>query len=497
MAKAQGDPRKYLPMNLKIPWRDVRLVVAAVVNEKGEFKDEAKAIDSEAEGLENGEDLHTWTTKEFVLDHVDFHQRLVPARLHDTVRIDPKVIRDPTYELNAAKRENPLLQQVFDDLESDPVRWSKGKLVHGYKWEKFRVIPGTSKEILDLSKDDADKDPSFEEDYDPEAQIHPGDTVQYDVEELTYRPQLTVQPFPASVLNELRNKHSRNAPVAQIDPAILDKRESRAAHVEAQSILREKKMRTPLQEIKERRLEIEKQVLEKRKLSDEELFAKLGSAMEKVFVSGGQQPAEQYLKKMLDQQEKRAAAAAALKQAKEQAAWSKKIAEENKKKIDPVQMKGHLRYEKVADFWPTDPAAREAQKAQRRAEKEASLIADAKIKQFELAKELLGHEQSALDARVQVLEKDVIAAQKKRDLQPLKRGGKAKPAVIARVPKLRTKWQNTLQVAEQKKRDIERTNLKLDHEVEKAERMKQQILSMAMEAKRAREAEERERLRWV
>jgi hypothetical protein len=504
MGKAQNDPRKYIPTNLKIPWRDVRLVVAAVVNEKGELKEEPRIVNEAEEFQDEAEELdmeeeeeHIWTTKEFVLDHVDFHHRLVPARIQDTVRILPEVVTDQKYDFSEAKRENPYLQDIFDDLASAG-KQSKGTVVHGYKWEDFRVIPGTNKEILDLSKDDEENDPSMEEDFDPEAESYPGDTVQYDVEEVTYRPFLTKQPFPPSVLDELRNKHSKTAPVNRADPQILDKKESKAAQLEAKKILREEKMRTPLQEVKERRLEIEKQVLEKRRLSDDELFAKLGAAMQKSFVSSGlDSKSEQYLAKMNRDKEARAEAAAATRQAEEKSAWDKKIAEEKKKPLEPIKMKGNLRYEKVVDFWPTDPKAREAQRAERRAQKEALLIADAKIKQFELAKEILAQEQTAISSRVQGLEQDVVAAKEKRDMQNKGKGKHAKPAVKARIPKLELKLENLTKIADVVERKIEKKNLALDSQVDLAQKLKRQALASALEARRAREEVERPKSRWV
>lgn len=506
MGKAQNDPRKYLPSNMKIPFRDVRLVVAAIVNEKGEFKQEPKAIDGEAEELQDeieeleakiGEAEHTWTTKEFILDHVDFRKRLVPSRLHDYVRILPKILRDPTYELEAAMKENDLLQEDVEAIESDPEKYAKGKLVHGYKWEEIRVIPGTSIEIMDLTKDDAELDPSWEEGFDPDAEVYPGDTLQFDVEDETYTPLLTEPPFPSSVMSELRIFNSRNAPVSRIKPSILSNREARFAQIEAQKIMREEKMKTPLQEIKERRLEIEKQVLEKRRLGDDELFAKLGAAMQKTLVSSGPNSrTEQYLAKMQADKDSRAAKRAEKTRAVEEVAWKKKIETENKKRLEPSEMKGNLRYEKVVDFWPTDPKAREAQRAVRRAEREAALIADAKITQFELTKHNLAARQDTLAAKVQAIQADIAKTEAKRDLQRKGKGKHARPGVLKRIPKLQDKLEKEMGAVSIKTKSIAKKNLALDKQVEAVKKMSRDILAQANEAMRVREAEQRANTRW-
>lgn len=503
MGKAQNDPRKYLPTNLKIPWRHVRLVVAAMVNEKGEIKEEPKEIDGEAEEFQDEveepdtiEEEHTWKTKEFVLHHVDIRKRLVPARLHDFVRLHPKQLHDPTYEFRSAVRDYPLLQDVLDDIESEP-EFAKGRLLHGYKWEEFRVIPGTNKEILDLSKDDEDRDASWDKDFDPDAEIYPGDTVQLDVEDQTYIPSLLVEPFPPSVLAELRNKHSRVAP--RIDAAMLSKRETKAAQIEAQKIIREEKMKTPLQEIKERRLDIEKQVLEKRKLSDDELFMKLGSAMQKTLVSSGQRNRTQlYLAKMEHEKTSRAAIQAEKRRTEEDAIWKKKIEAEDKSQVEKFGVAGNLQYgEKILDIWSTDPKIREEQRVARRAEKEAALIADAKIRQYELTKQILRQEEGTLAAKVQALQEDIVKAEAKRDLQKQGKGNHARPAVLKRIPKLQAKLVAKMGRGEKTRQEIEEKNKVLDRQVEALERLKKDIATQALVARREREAEQKDETRWV
>ncbi|KAE9984509.1 hypothetical protein BLS_002211 [Venturia inaequalis] len=480
MGKAQNDPRKYLPTNLKIPFRDCRLVVAAVVNEKGEFKQEPKLVDPEAEEFQEeieeleaeiGGEGHTWTTKEFILDHVDLRKRLVPSRLHDSVRILPKILRDPTYELDAATRENEHLQEALEIIQNEPETYAKGKLIHGYKWEEIRVIPGTSIEVADLTKDDAEVDPSWEEGFNPDAEVYSGDTIQYDVEIETYTPQLTKPSFPPSVLSELQIFNSRNAPISRIKPSILSNREAKFAQLEAQKILREEKMKTPLQEIKERRLEIEKQVLEERRLSDDELYAKLGAAMQKTLVSSGpNNRMKQYLAKMQEEKDSRAAKRAERTRAVEEAAWKKKIEAENKKPLEPSEMKGNLRYEKVVDIWPTDPKAREAQRAVRRAEREAVLIAEAKITRLKVTKNNLAGVQDTLAAKVQAIQAGIAKTEARREQK--KRPGK-KPAAIVR-----------------------KKISKLNGQVGAAERVRREILAQANEAARTREAEQKASTRW-
>lgn len=82
--------------------------------EAEEFQDEIDELEAEL-----GEDGTTWKTKEFILDHVDLRKRLVPARLHDSVRILPEILRDPTYDLDAALKENDLLQEQIEVMRND------------------------------------------------------------------------------------------------------------------------------------------------------------------------------------------------------------------------------------------------------------------------------------------------------------------------------------------------------------------------------------------
>lgn len=480
--------------------------MAAIVNEKGEFKQEPKMVDAEAEEFQDeideleaelGEDGTTWKTKEFILDHVDLRKRLVPARLHDSVRILPEILRDPTYDLDAALKENDLLQEQIEVMRNDSELYAKGQVVNGYKWEEIRVIPGTNIEIMDLTKDDKEIDPSWEEGFDPDAEVYPGDTIQYDVEYESYTPMLTEPPFPPSVLSELQIFNSRNAPINRIKPSILSNREAKFAQIEAQKILREEKMKTPLQEIKERRLEIEKQALEKRRLSDDELFAKLGAAMQKTLVSSGpNNRTEQYLTKTQEEKDTRAAKRAERAKAAEEAAWNKKIEAENKKRLEPSEMKGNLRYEKVVDFWPTDPKAREAQRATRRAEREAALVAEALILQLKLTKSNLAKEQNTLAAKVQDLQAEIAKTEAKRDLQKKGRGNHARPAVLKRVSRLQDKLEKETSVVSTKTKGITQKTLALDKQVEAAERMKRDIVAQANEATKVKEAEKRANSWW-
>ncbi|TID13652.1 KOW motif domain-containing protein [Venturia nashicola] len=525
MAKAQNDPRKYLPTNLKIPFRDCRLVVAAIVNKKGEFQ-EPKVTDLEAEEFQDEteelkaeefqdeteelkaeefqdeieelepeieEEEQTWTTKEFILDHVDLRKRLVPARLHDSVRILPKILGDPTYMLDAAARENRYLRVELENIQHSPEKYVKGKLLHGYKWEEIRVIPGTSIEIADLAKDDKEEiDPSWEEGFDPDAEVYPGDTLQYNVEFETYTPRLTKPPFPRSVLSELQTFNSRTAPINRIKPSILSNREAKFAQLEAQKILREEKMKTPLQVIKERRLEVEKQVLEKRRLSDDELFAKLGVALQQKRVpSGPNVGTRNYLAKMQEEKDSRAARRVEKRRALEEAAWEKKMKAEDKKRLEPSEMKGNLRYEKVVDIWPTDPKAREAQRAARRAEREAALIAEAKITQFQLTKSNLHEVQDTLAAKVQAIQEEIAKTEGKCE-----QGTRRRRVVAQRISKLQGKLVRKTVDVSQKTESIAKKTLALDKQVEAAERMRRDILAQANEAMRAREAELIANTRW-
>ncbi|QDS76280.1 hypothetical protein FKW77_001812 [Venturia effusa] len=491
MGKAQNDPRKYLPTNLKEPFRNCRLVVAAMVNAKGEFREQPKAVNGEdGDFQEEIEELEaevekeeqTWTTKEFILDHVDLRQRLVPSRLHDSVRLLPTFLSDPTYELDAALRENELLQGAVDSILRDPETYAKGKLIHGYKWEEIRFIPGTGIEIVNLTKDDAELDPSWEEGFDPDAEVYPGDTLQFDVEEETYTPMLTKVDFPASVLSELQIFNSRNAPISRIQPSILSNRENKAAQIEAQRILREEKMKTPLQEVKERRLEIEKQVLEKRRPSDDELFAKLGAAMLKTqFSSGARMRTEDYLAKLQEDKESRAAKRAAKTQALEEAAWKRQMDAESKKRLEPSEMRGNLRYEKVVHLWPTDPKAREAQRASRRAEREAVLVADAKIRQLESVKFSLTKEQDTLAAKVQAIRADIAEAKSKRRKN---------------IPKLQDKLNSAMRGVASTTSKIAQQESALETQTEVANKMKMDILAQATDAMRMREMEQKANSTW-
>lgn len=510
MGKAQNDPRKYLPTNLKIPFRYCRLVVAAVVNEKGEFKqkvidleaeefqDEIEELEAEIEapGAEIEKEGHAWTTKEFILDHVHLQKRLVPSRLYDSVRILPEMLQDPAYDLDAATKVNRHLKSAFEIIQSEPETCAKGKLVHGYKWEEIRVIPGTNIEIVDLTKDDAEIDPSWEEGFNPDAEVYSGDTLQYDVDIETFTPTLTKPPFPPSVLSELQIFNSRNAPINRIKPSILSNREAKFAQLEAQKILQEEKMKTPLQEFTERRLEIEKQALEKRRLSDDELFAKLGAAMQNTRLSSGlDKRTQKYLAEAQEEKESRAAKRAEKTRAMEEAAWKKKIEAENKKPLEPSEMKGNLRYEKVVDIWPMDPKAREAQRAARRAEKEAALIAEAKITQAGLNKHNLGKVQETLAAKMQAIQADIAKTEAKRE-QRKAQGKRVKPNVFKRISKLQDKLEKQTSLVSTRTEVIAKNTLALDKQVAAAKRMRGKILAQAKEAMREKEAEQRASARW-
>jgi large subunit ribosomal protein L24 len=201
-------------------------------------------------------DPSTGETKEVIVDSMEFRPRAVRAAESD----DKAHIRIP------AGKSYPIFEDGVQ-MGKTEVK-DETQILDGYRLQMVRYIPGLNVEIKSVQKSHDEK--AFEEPY------HDDDTLLIQTEEETFVPPLTTTPMPASVIDELRNKYSRFR--TRHDEEYLQAWAEKARRREVAMERRERTMRTPLTELRDRRVLVSREAEAERELSDD-VLAKIGEAM--------------------------------------------------------------------------------------------------------------------------------------------------------------------------------------------------------------------------
>jgi gas vesicle protein len=143
----------------------------------------------------------------------------------------------------------------------------KTQKLYGYKWEEFRFIPSYNQMIDNFVPPKEDiEEPAFDD-----------DTLLIQTEESTFIPPLTTAPMPSAVIDELRGKYSKFRD--RHDDEYVASRAAVLAEKEEAMVENERKMRSPLHELKEKARELGKKEIEKRETINDDVMVKIGEAM--------------------------------------------------------------------------------------------------------------------------------------------------------------------------------------------------------------------------
>jgi large subunit ribosomal protein L24 len=202
-------------------------------------------------------DPKTGETREVIVDSMEARRRIVVGTEDNSVRVQ-------------AGKSLPIYEDgkvvAYTEAKDHAYR------LRGYKQETVRIIPGLETEIVKVVDERALEDEAYEEPY------YDDDTLLITVEEETFVPPLTTTPMPGSVIDELRSKYSKLR--TRHDDEYLEARAEKDIEKEVVMEKRERLMRTPQQELRERRDALIKEEVEKRELSGNALL-KIGKAMAK------------------------------------------------------------------------------------------------------------------------------------------------------------------------------------------------------------------------
>jgi large subunit ribosomal protein L24 len=199
-------------------------------------------------------------TKEVIVDTMILRKRLVATdKQTDIARIPPHT----TYPI--VDKNGSSLGEVT--AEESAKKWP------GYQVQEYRVIPVYETEILEVKDNKEDVDEPFFDD----------DSLLITVEEETlFSFPLIAPPMPLTLIDELRSKYSRFRD--RHDDDYVRAKVKAASKTEIKLQNRQRLMRTPLQELHERRKQLKEETMATKEL-DHDTLLKLGEAMAKKFGS--------------------------------------------------------------------------------------------------------------------------------------------------------------------------------------------------------------------